>query len=269
MLINLVITNTFKEVNLSSIYKVILSFGFSSSFFNVIKSHIEKPWIALLVNGRLVNYFQVSRGIRQGCPLSPFLYILMADLLSRKLTAENKVGIAPGIRLMKGLNPLNHALFVDDSLRLGGASIKIAKVYSGILQKFCSISGALINKSKSEIYRSNVDQHSIQRITLFLGFLGYTSWDKIKYLGLPITLGSNKSSLWTDVIRKIKSKITAVGGKWLTNASKLTVIKSILSSLPIYQVSFLLAPMKITDQISKLIRDLYGEEEEEIKEKFT
>eukprot|EP00253_Pinus_taeda_P034254 PITA_34254 len=127
----------------------------------------------------------------------------------------------------------------------------------------------------------NVDQQAIQRIALSLSFLGFTSWDKIKSLGLPITLGPNKLSLWKEVISKIKSKITTWGGQWLTNAGKLILIKSILSSLPIYQASFLLspkmpiyqgsflmsskmpiyqasfllAPKNITEQISRLIRD--------------
>jgi hypothetical protein len=105
------------------------------------------------------------------------------------------------------------------------------------------------------VYGWNVDQQTIQRISLYLGFSGYASWEKIKYLGLPLTLGSNKSSLWTEVISKFKAKISAWGGQWLTNAGKLTLIKSVMSSLPIYQASFLLAPKAITTQISKLIRD--------------
>jgi hypothetical protein len=149
------------------------------------------------VNGRPTNYFQSSRGLRQGCPLSPFLYILMVDSLSRKLTVEKKDGTIRGIRLMKGLDPINHALFADDSLMLGGASIKIAKIFNEILQSFYSISGALINKRKIAVYGWNVDHQTIQRIAHYLGFSGYASWEKIKYLRLPLTLGSNKSLLWT------------------------------------------------------------------------
>ena len=84
--------------------------------------------------------------------MSPFLYILMAETLSRKISAKKDVGYIPGIKIAKGVVPINHALFADDSLLLGGASMKIARAFKEILQKFCLISGALINQNKSAVY---------------------------------------------------------------------------------------------------------------------
>jgi hypothetical protein len=162
MLIKLDMENAFDRVNLSFLYKFLLSFGFCHDFVNLIKSCIENSWIAPLVNGRLANYFQASRGLRQGFPLSPFMYILMEYSLSRKITAENKAGIVPCIRLMKGIDSINQSLFADDSLMPGGASINIAKIFNKILQSFYSISRALINKMKSAVYGWNVDHQTIQ-----------------------------------------------------------------------------------------------------------
>ena len=119
MIIKLDMANAFDWVKHSFLYKVLLSFGFNSNFINLIKACIEKPWITPLLNGRPTNYFQALRGIRQGCPLSPFLYILMADSLSRKITVEFFFGTPSGIRIMKGIEPINHILFADDSLLLG------------------------------------------------------------------------------------------------------------------------------------------------------
>jgi hypothetical protein len=133
MLIKLDMENTFDRVNLSVMYKVLISYGFCTDFIKLIKSCTENSWIAPLVNGRPTNYFQASRGLRQGFPLSPFLYILMADTLRKKLTVEKRTGTIPGIRLMKGIDPINHALFADDSLMLGGASVKIKKIFNEIL----------------------------------------------------------------------------------------------------------------------------------------
>jgi len=76
----------------------------------------------------------------------------LAESLSRKLTAEMEVGTIPGIKAARGVEPINHTLFANDSLLLGGASIKITKAFKEILQHFCLIMRALINKRKSVIY---------------------------------------------------------------------------------------------------------------------
>ena len=97
MLIKLDITNAFDRVKLSFLYKILNSFGFSSAFINLIKACTDKPWISPLVKNRPTNFFQASRGLRQGCPLSSFLYILMVDSLSRNLTVGKIDGIILGI----------------------------------------------------------------------------------------------------------------------------------------------------------------------------
>lgn len=84
---------------------------------------------------------------------------------------------------------------------------RIATSFKATLQGYCSVSGALINDSKSVVYNWNADEHDIHRVAQILGFTGYARWDKINYLGLPITLGINRGSLWGGVINKIKSKI--------------------------------------------------------------
>ena len=120
------------------------------------------------------------------------------------------------------------------TLLLGVASLIINWDFNVILKNYCSISGALINKSKSVVYGWNIDHRSLNKIAHYLGFLGFEKWEKIKYLGLPSTLGPNPPSLWLDVIGKIKSKIVSRGGHWLTRVGKLILIKFVLSSLPIF-----------------------------------
>ena len=81
MLIKLDMKNAFDRVKLSFLYQVLLSFGFSFEFVKLIKACTNRSWIAPLVNGRPSDFFQTSRGLRQGCTLSPFIYILMAETL--------------------------------------------------------------------------------------------------------------------------------------------------------------------------------------------
>jgi hypothetical protein len=204
---------------------------------------------------RPTNFFQAQRGIRQGCPLSPFLYILMADSLSRKLTAERLVGNIPGLKSSNGAEPLNHALFADDSLLLGGASFRIAKAFDSVLRNYCRTSGALVNESKSEVFSWNIGQPELTGIISILGFKGHAKWDRFKYLGLPIILAAIKDRFGATSYLKSNPKSLAWGGYWLTKGGKVILIKSVLSALPIYQAAFLLAPRSVTEQISKLLRD--------------
>jgi endonuclease V-like protein UPF0215 family len=154
---------------------------------------------------------------------------------------ERLNGNIPGLRSSNGAKPMNHALFADDSLLLGGASNRIAKAIDSVIKSYCRISGALINESKSEVFSWNTDQPELTGITSILGFKGHAIWESFKYLGLPIISGANKRSHWSNIISKIKSKIAAWGGYWLNKGGKLILIKSVLSALPIYQAAFLLA----------------------------
>jgi len=119
----------------------------------------------------------------------------MADSLRRKLIVERNVGTVPSIRPTKGAEEVNHALFFDDSLLLGGASLQIARAFNEIIQNFCCISGVLVNKRKSVVYGWNMKEKTILRIARLLGFPGFVSLNKIKYLGLPLMLGADRSSL--------------------------------------------------------------------------
>eukprot|EP00253_Pinus_taeda_P018012 PITA_18012 len=121
-------------------------------------------------------------------------------------------GSLPGLKPSNTSPAQNHALFVDDSLLLGGASVRIAKSFDSVLKCFCRVLGASINERKSEAYGWNIGQQELTSISNLFGFNGHAHWEKIKYLGLPITNGFNKRSLWSEIINKIKTKITAWGG---------------------------------------------------------
>ena len=84
--------------------------------------------------------------------MSPFLYILMEETLSRKLSSDMEEGYILGIMISRGVHPINNALFVNDSLLLGGSSMKIVRAFNEILQKYCQISGAMVNKKKCSLW---------------------------------------------------------------------------------------------------------------------
>lgn len=208
-----------------------------------------------LINGRQTEFFQSTRVIRQGCPLLPFLYIIMEKSLSRKLLAEKEAGNILCIQISQGVQIINHALFADDVIYLGGALVRIRKKFKKSLSAYRRASGGKININKSEIFGWNIDQSSMNKIASALDMKGHDDWEKLKYLGLPIFLGNNKGTHWQEVMEKIQGKINFWGGRWINQAGKLILLNSVLSATPIYQFSALLAPKMVCNRITRHLRD--------------
>jgi hypothetical protein len=230
MVVKLDMENAFDRVKHSFLFSVLKAYGFSENFSNWIKACINNPWISPLLNGRPTNFFKASRGLRQGFPLSPFLYILLADSLSRKLEEERRTRKLPGLLIARGVKEINHSQFVDDTLLLGAATIRTANRFQKVLISFLTASGGKLNTSKCRIYGWHVPGHIKEQIARIFGFPIITTWNYFKYLGMPIFLNHYSSSAWLEIMEKISARIQNWGGRWLNPAGKTVLIKSVLSS---------------------------------------
>ena len=85
MAIKLDMENPFDRVNHFFLFDIMSKLGFSQRFVNWEKACISRPWIAPLVNGRPTKFFQETKGFRQGCSMSLFLYLLVDEAMSKKL----------------------------------------------------------------------------------------------------------------------------------------------------------------------------------------
>jgi hypothetical protein len=79
MVVKLDMANAFDHVRHGFLFQVMEWFGFNSPFIKWVASCIGNPWIAPLVNGRPSYFFQASKGLFQGCPLSPLLFIIVVE----------------------------------------------------------------------------------------------------------------------------------------------------------------------------------------------
>ena len=131
---------------------VLAKFGFSSTVINWIKGCVDAPWIGPLVNGRPTGFFKATRGLRQGCLLSPLLYAIQALVLSFQLNLFQEIHSLPGLRIVNGVWSINHAQFVDDTLLLGGASSQSSKYFNEELEIYKDLSGSKINFQKIKIF---------------------------------------------------------------------------------------------------------------------
>eukprot|EP00253_Pinus_taeda_P006959 PITA_06959 len=267
-ILKLDLANAFDRVRHSFLFAVLQKMGFSPLFINVIRSCISGPWIAPLINGRPGPSFQSSRGLRQGCPLSPYLFILMEESFSSALDQKRQSGLITGIKFEDGIKNINDSQFSDDTLLLGGASTIISRRFKSLLDKFMRYSGGKINYLKSCIYGWNVSAQTIHNIANTFGVPCKLDWDSFSYLGMLVTSGKAKTGVWDLMLDKMKRKIQRWGTSWLNPAGRQVLLKSGLSSLPLYQFSLAHAPASFHQKMDSILRYFLWQGGKNEKKKF-
>ena len=234
MIVKLDLANVFDRVRLNFLFVVMNKMGFHPQLISWIKACISGPWIAPLVNGRPADFFQATRGIRQGCPLSPLLYALQASVLSFQLDKSLQQRSLIGLTISPRAKTINHAQFIDDTLLLGHAFLSTARSFKRELDAYTEISGSEISLRKSKIYGWNCSPYEMTDISRVLEMDGTIMWDSIKYLGIPLVKSASRNILWTPMMDKLKARIMAWGTNWLNKVGKLILINSVLTAMPIY-----------------------------------
>ena len=107
-------------------------------------------------------FFLSERGLRKGFPLSPLLFLLVVEGLSRAILDAKRRGQFEGIKIDTHLN-ITHLVFVDDILLFCSGSIQEAENISAILQIFCKATGMMLSEHKSTITTFNIEEGTIRR----------------------------------------------------------------------------------------------------------
>ena len=131
--------------------------GFNYPFIKWIFSCIKKSSFAVLINGAASPFFHAERGLRQGCPVSPLLFLLVVEGLSRAILDAKGRGLFEGLRLSTNTS-ITHLLFVDNILILFKDSKREAERLSEILTLFCKATGMRINLQKSSFTVINLEE---------------------------------------------------------------------------------------------------------------
>jgi len=206
-ILKLDLANAFDRVRPSFLLAALKKMGFDDCFLNLIQACISGPWISPLVNGRPGEAFQSSRGIRQGYPLSPYLFILMVESFSRALDFNRRVHLIIGIKFGEWVKNINHSQFSDDTLLIGGASTTIAKRFKSLLDKYMSYSSGMVNNLKSCIYGWNTIVQVLHNIANIFGVTCKYDWTHYSYLGMPVSAGPLRAEVWDTVVEKMKRKV--------------------------------------------------------------
>lgn len=136
MAIKLDLQKAYDRVNWKFIQAILLHLGFNETFTSWIISCISSVSFEVLVNGGKTESFKLGRGLRQGDPLSPYLFILGQEILSRLLESALRSKNLQGIKTSMSGPTITHVMYADDIVLFSKASRKDVETISGILEKY-------------------------------------------------------------------------------------------------------------------------------------
>jgi hypothetical protein len=197
--------------------------------------------------------------VRQGDPLSPFLFVLVMEAFSKMIGAITSRGLISGFSV--GSIELNrvvvsHLLFADDTLVFCGANESQIRHLGALLVCFEAVSGLKVNLAKSALFPVG----SVGGVDQLAGLLGCgTGTLPFKYLGLPLWASYKLKTMWVELEELMARRLAPWKRLYLSKGGRVTLIKSTLSNLPTYMMSLFPIPALVAKRIEKIQRDfLWG-----------
>ncbi|GJT70288.1 glycerophosphodiester phosphodiesterase GDPDL3 [Tanacetum coccineum] len=143
-----------------------MQMGFSHKWRTWIKGYLNSAYASVLVNGSPTKEFKIEKGLRQGDPLSPFLFIIAIEALHVTLQEAKSKNIFEGIKVGSNKVDISHLQYVDDALIMGKWTLENAANLCRILRCFHLTSGLKVNFSKCKFFGIGVTTSSLQAANL-------------------------------------------------------------------------------------------------------
>ncbi|GKA34396.1 RNA-directed DNA polymerase, eukaryota [Tanacetum coccineum] len=234
---------------------VLNSFGFGSKWRSWIRGSLSSGKASILVNGSPTSEFHLHRGLKQGDPLAPFLFILIMESLHLSFSRAVEAGIFTGFRIDPSIT-LSHLFYADDAVFIGEWSHANLKGIMNILRCFSLLSGMSINIQKSHLLGVGIPDNIVAEAAKSIGCSIMKA--PFKYLG--ISVGDNMSSIkaWDETITKMKKRLSKWKLNTLSIGGRLTLLKSVLGSTPIYNMSIFKVPKSVLNFMESLRRNFFN-----------
>ena len=226
--------------------------GFDRRWINLMMQCVSTVSYKIRVNGVLTENINPSRGLRQGDPLSPYLFLICAEGFSSLLNEPERAGHIEGLTICVDAPSITHLLFADDSLLLLKVNDRNAHYLQHVLQLYEECSGQKINMDKSSIlFSKNCTSNMKIEFREILNLSQEAKSDK--YLGLPVYMGRSRSKFFSYLKDRVWKRIQGWKEKMLSRASKETLIKAIAQAIPSYAMSCFDLTKALCDEISSMI----------------
>ena len=240
----------FDTVSLDFIIAGLHAIGIPHDMINWIKTCITTVHYTININGELHGFFQATQGIRQGDPLSPYLFVLAMEGLSGIINQSVRSSTFQYHWRCKPTK-ITHLCFADDLMMFCHADIESIMVLKSSLDRFSKLSGLTINLAKSSLYLSGVDGSLCNNIMDNIDI--HEASLPVRYLGVPLISTRLTHTDCLPLVERITSRITLWTSSSLTYAGRLQLIKSVLFSIQVYWSSIFILPCATTKKIESIL----------------
>lgn len=204
------------------------------------------------INDDLHGFFKGKRGLRQGDPISPYLFTLVMEVLTLMLV--HNVNNSDRFRFHPKCEKLNilSLCFADDLIIFSHGNLDSAAVLMCSIEEFKNASGLAPSIGKSTVFFANVSPDVKQAIKEIMSF--HEGFLLVRYLGVPLISSRLIHKDCKILVESVKNRIGDWKNRTLSLVARLQLVISVLSSLHVYWLSIFILPESITLEIEKLLR---------------
>ena len=230
--------------------------GFCANWIALIMACVKSVTYSILFNGEPKGLITPTRGITQGDPLSPFLFLLCTEGLHGLIKDVARVGDLRGFSLCNRGPKLTHLFFADDSLLFCRANLDECSNILKLLGVYEQSSGQKINKEKTALFFSkSTPQATKDSIKGLLGVQEIMFYDK--YLGLPSLVGRGKKASFNYIKERVWRKFQGWEGKLLSQARRKVLIKAVIQAISSFAMGCFKLPLGLCHEIEAMVKNFW------------
>jgi hypothetical protein len=203
------------------------------------------------LNGDLSSPFIPSRGLRQGGPISPYLFLFCVDGFSALLKEAQQLNQLRGVQFGAGGPHITHLLFADDSVVFLEASTDSLQTLKRVLADYEASSGQRVNLQKSSVYFGvGCAEKAKPALKHVLGITSEALSER--YLGLSTVVGRSKEGCFKNLRERSWGKVKGLKGQDMSKEGKSVLVKFVLQAVPAYTMSCFQLSKKLRKQLSSI-----------------
>uniref|UniRef100_A0A2N9FH09 Reverse transcriptase domain-containing protein n=1 Tax=Fagus sylvatica TaxID=28930 RepID=A0A2N9FH09_FAGSY len=256
MALKLDMSKAYDRVEWNYLESIMRKMGFHTQWISMIMQCISTVSYSILVNGEPHGFLKPSRGLRQGDPLSPYLFLMCAKGFHSLISRASEQGDLQGVALCRRGPRITYLFFADDSLLFTKATTKDCAKLQEILLMYERALGQQVNRDKTTIFFSKATPTGTQEtIRDALGVPIIKQYER--YLGLPSFVGKNRTACFSQLKERVWSKLMGWKEKLLSQAGREVLIKSVAQAIPTYTMSCFRLPNRLCQDLEAMIRKFW------------